>query len=163
MQAYKSFLKNNSNVLITMTICFVQIMTYDEEHGSTPEQLDVVIQPVNDEPPIISNTSSYQFFVEQQGPIPLVNSTVELSDNDNCLNHTLIRDIRVTLLNPQPDGEDQLIADGRVLSNYEDIFSCDQEVNGTDCYVMYLLSLEYNNTNPEPGTFRTLRRFVIEV
>ena len=101
-------------------------------------------------------------FVEQMGPIELVDENVTIVDLDNCLNHTLVQNITVTLNNPQPDGEDQLIVGGEVQSSYQDSFSCDQEVD-EDCYILYLRSLTYNNSNPEPGTFMTRRRFTIEV
>jgi len=137
-------------------------MTYDGQHGSTPDQLDIVVQSVNDEPPEISGTATNRQFIEQMGPIELVDENVTIIDLDNCLNHTLVQNITVTLTNPQPDGEDQFIVDGMVQSSYQNSFSCDQKLD-ENCYMSYLRNLTYNNTNPEPGTFMTLRRFTIEV
>ncbi len=133
--------------------------------GSTPTQLDVVTEPVNDEAPAISGTSTNRVFVEQKGPVSLVDSTVVIIDLDNRVNHTLIANITVTLTNPQPDGEDQLIVNGTVVAGNQHSVSCDpsSESDSTSCYLMYLTSLAYNNSNPEPGTFRTPRIFVIEV
>lgn len=134
----------------------------DQVHGSTPKFVDVVIEPVNDESPIIADTSSTQVFIEQRGPIRLVDSSVTITDDDNCLNHTLIREVRVRLDNPL-SSEDQFIVNGSVLPGYVDIFSCDQQVDGMNCYTDYLRTLEYNNTNTEPGSFRIPRIFIIEV
>ncbi len=134
----------------------------DEDIVSSPERSDVTIQLVNDEPPVITNTSSRQVFVEEGGPVSLVDPSVDIVDADNCEEHSLIREVRVTLSNPVVS-EDQLIVNGSLLPNFETSFSCNQEEDGARCYSDYLLSLEYNNTEEEPGSFRIPRSFTIEV
>lgn len=117
---------------------------------------------MNDEPPIITGTSSTRNFIEEGGPIELFDSTVTISDSDNLVEHSLIREIRVTLENPVVS-EDLVIVNGSALANFSTTFVCDQNIEGMGCYEEFLRSLQYNNTNIEPGSFGIDRLFRIEV
>ena len=122
----------------------------DEENTTTtsaPVYTSVTIQPVNDEPPVITNTSLVIVFTEEGGPVSIVDTGVAIIDLDSCANHTTIIQLVVGLENPV--GGDQLIVDGEIYENYTAMFSCDMEVNSS-CYKDYLKSIEYNNTNEEP-------------
>ena len=124
----------------------------DEENTtrtSAPVTTSVTIQPVNDEPPEITNTSSVMVFTEEGGPVSIVDGGVAIVDLDNCENHTIVVQLVVRLENPV-DGEDQLIVGGEVYENYTATFSCDMEVDGSSCYEDYLRIIQYNNTNIEP-------------
>ena len=116
---------------------------------SAPVTTSVIIQPVNDEPPEITNTSSVIVFTEEGGPVSIINGGVTIIDLDNCANHTTVVQLVVRLENPV-EGEDQLIVGGEVYENYTATFSCDMEVNSR-CYEDFLRSIEYNNTNMEPN------------
>ena len=115
---------------------------------SAPVTTSVTIQPIDDEPPEITNTSSVVVFTEEGGPISIVNESVTIADVDNCENHTIVAQLVVRLENPI-EGEDQMIIDGEVYGNYTVMFSCDAIVNSS-CYEDFLRSIEYNNTNVEP-------------
>ena len=126
-------------------------MVADEENvtrTSAPVTTSVTIQPVNDEAPEITNTSSVVVFIEERGPISIVDGGVAIIDLDNCANHTIVVQLTVRLENPIAE-EDQLIVDGVVYENYTATFSCDAGVNSS-CYEDFLRSIEYNNTNVEP-------------
>ena len=124
----------------------------DEENMTRTSALvttSVTIQPVNDEPPSITNTSSVIIFTEEGGPISIVDGGVTIIDMDNCENHTAVVQLVVRLENPV-EGEDQLLIGGEVYENYTAIFSCDMEVDGSSCYEDLLRSIGYSNTNEEP-------------
>ena len=126
-------------------------MVADEENMtriSTPVTTSVTIQPVNDEPPEITNTSAVVVFTEEGGPISIVDDDVAIIDLDNCENHTIVTQLVIRLENPI-EGEDQMIIDGEVYENYTVTLSCDATVNSS-CYEDFLRSIEYNNTNVEP-------------
>jgi hypothetical protein len=126
-------------------------MVADEENAtliSVPVTTSVTIQPVNDEPPKVTNTSSVMVFIEEGGPISIVDGGVSIVDLDNCENHTIVLQLVVRLENPV-EGEDQLIIGGEVYENYTATFSCDVKVNSS-CYEDFLRSIEYNNTKVEP-------------
>ena len=114
---------------------------------SAPVTTSVTIQPVNDEPPAITNTSSVIVFIEEGGPVSIVEEGVAIVDSDNCANHMTVIELVVSLENPI-EGEDQLIIGGEVYENYTVTFSCDMEVNSS-CHENFLRSIEYNNTNIE--------------
>ena len=123
----------------------------DEENVtriSAPVTTSVTIQPVDDEPPEITNTSAVVVLTEEGGPISIVNDGVVIVDLDNCENHTIVTQLVIRLENPI-EGEDQMIIDGEVYGNYTVTFSCDATVNSS-CYEDFLRSIEYNNTNVEP-------------
>ena len=123
----------------------------DEENVtriSTPVTTSVTIQPVDDEPPEITNTSVVVVFTEEGGPVSIVDDGVAIADLDNCENHTIVTQLIVRLENPI-EGEDQMIIDGEVYGNYTVTFLCDATVNSS-CYEDFLRSIEYNNTNVEP-------------
>lgn len=164
----KDFLTRTLSVCRTdMCYCIVrpsflpQAVVADESLVSEPQSMDITIQLENDEPPIISDTPTTQIFLEEGGPIDLFDFVVTISDADNCFDHGLVEEIRVTFLNPV-ETEDQLLVNGSALSGFDTTFSCNEE-EGLACYEEFLLSLQYNNTNREPGTFATQRRFMIEV
>lgn len=124
----------------------------DEENMtriSAPVTISVTIQPVNDEPPEITNTSSVIVFTEEGGPVSIVNGRVAIIDLDNCANHTTVVQLVVRLENPF-EREDKLIVGGEVYENYTATFSCNMEVNSS-CYEDFLRSIKYNNTNVEPN------------
>lgn len=127
---------------------------------STPVFTSVTIQSVNDEPPLIMNTSSTVSFVEEEGPIRIVNEGVMVVDYDNCPNHTTVQQLVVRLENPVL-GEDVLIMGGDII-NYTVAYSCD---TGQDayCYEDILRTIEYNNTNEEPESYSQERNISIEV
>ena len=128
---------------------------------SSPEAVDVLITLIDDEPPIISNTSSTQNFTEEGGAISLFDPSVTVSDADNRMEDRITREVTVRLENPVVS-EDQLIVNGSVVDGFYYAFSCDQ-LWYPSCYEEFLTSLAYNNTNPEPGSFRVPRNFVIQV
>ena len=129
---------------------------------SAPVITSVTIHPVNDEPPMITNTSSEMMFTEEGDPINIVDGGVTIVDNDNCLNHTTVAQLVVRLENPV-DGEDQLIVGGQVYENFTTTFSCDTGVNGSNCYEDFLRSIEYSNINLEPTSYTQERVVSIEV
>lgn len=156
-----------------------QVIAADETLSSEPSLVVVSIQLENDEPPIISNTPTSQTFVEEGGAISLFDPTVRIADADNCYDQILVEEVRVTLENPV-EGEDQLLVNGSALSGYSTTFNCSSEQldpleemecyeDATNCsaifmcYEDFLLQLEYNNTNSEPGSFRMDRNFLVEV
>ena len=130
----------------------------DEENTtrtSAPVTTSVTTQPVNDEPPEITNTSSVIIFTEEGGSVSIIDGGVAIVDLDNCENHTTVVQLVVRLENPV-DGEDQLIVGREVYENYTATFSCDMEVDGSNCYEDYLRTIEYNNTNIEPDPQRRI-------
>lgn len=145
-----------------MNYHFLQVVVTDEGLPSAQERLAIDIISENDEPPIISDTSSVQTFVEEGGPIDLFDFNVTISDADNCMDHMLIQEIRVTLENPVVT-EDQLLVNDSALANFSISFSCDENLESMACYEDFLIGLQYNNTNREPGSFQTPRRFTAEV
>ena len=126
------------------------MVVIDEFEGwmSAPVTTSVTVQPLNDEPPTITNTSSTVIFTEEGGSIRIVDGDVAIVDLDNCENHTTVIELVVRLENPI-EGEDQLIVGGQVHENYTATFSCDMEVNSS-CYEEFLQRITYNNTNTEP-------------
>ena len=116
------------------------------------------IEPLNDEPPEVTNTPPDQTFTEEAGPIDIVNSTTTIVDQDNMPEHQLIRVLRVTLENPV-QGEDVLIADNVSYASYL-TFSCDMSADPS-CYDDFLRRVQYNNTGEEPNF--TDRLVTIEV
>lgn len=133
----------------------------DDSFISVSESVNVTIQLMNDEAPVISDTPNSQVFFEEGGPIELFDTSVTITDADNRLEDYLIQEISVVLENPVVS-EDQLIFNGSTLNGFSTTFYCDELLDET-CYEELLLSLQYNNTNREPGSFRVLRNFVIEV
>lgn len=121
----------------------------------------VTIQSVNDEPPVIMNTSSTVSFVEGGGPITIVGEGVIINDLDNCINHTTVVQLVVRLENPV-QGEDLLIVGGEVYGNHSVTFSCDSAL-GANCYEDFLRTIEYNNANDEPESYSQERNISIEV
>lgn len=153
----------SSYLTIVIILSFLlQVVAADESLVSQSQSVAIDIQLENDEPPLISDTPSTQIFLEEGGPIELFDFTVTLSDADNCFDHSLTQEIRVTLLNPV-ETEDVLLVNGSALSRFDVTFSCDEEEEGMACYEEFLLSLQYDNTNREPGSFTIPRRFTIEV
>lgn len=144
-----------------MCYSHLQVIVADESLVSESQSVIIAIQLENDEPPIISDTPNTQIFIEEGGPIDLFNFMVTISDADNCFDHGLVEEIRVTFLNPV-EAEDELLVNGSALPRFDISFSCDEEEEPA-CYEDFLLSLQYNNTNREPGTFAIQRRFMIEV
>ena len=141
----------------------MQVVLVDE--GSllgASESVDIEIQLENNQPPIISDTPTSQTFIEEGGPIDLFAFTTTITDADNCFDHRLVQEIRVTLDNPVVT-EDQLLVNGSVLPHFNITYSCDEQVDGMACYEEFLTVLQYNNTNREPGSFRIPRMFTIEV
>ena len=145
-----------------MIIIVYQVTVTDESLDSTLVRTDIIIQIVNDEPPVISGTPSTLNFTEEGGPIYLFTSNVSVMDADNCEEHSLIQEVQVRLTNPVIS-EDQLIVNGSVLTHFNTSFSCNESTDGETCYEDFLQTLEYNNTNREPGSFRINRQFIIEV
>ena len=155
-----------------------QVIVADESLSSEIDQVMVSIQLENDEAPIISNTSTSQTFVEEGGPISLFDRSVTIADADNCYEQTLAEELRVTLENPV-EGEDVFLVNGSALSGYSVTFNCSSELDALEkmgcyedstncsdvfmCFEGFLLQLEYNNTNSEPGSFRMDRIFLVEV
>ena len=135
------------------------------DEGGNPSlsvESTVNIMLVDDEPPIISGTRNSQVFIEEGGAIHLVEPTVIIMDADNCKNHTLIERVEVQLVNPV-EGEDQLIVDEETLSTFFANYTCNMLYDSMSCYEEWLQTLQYNNTNKEPRSFRTERRVRIEV
>lgn len=148
---------------IRTTVFFsFQVMVSDADFRNVSNSVDITIVLENDEDPIISESSNNQTFIEEGGAIYLFDVMVTITDADNCFDHNLIEEIRVTLLNPV-EAEDQLIVNGSVVSGFNYSFRCDQALQGMACYEDFLTNLEYNNTNIEPGSFDIPRRFMIEV
>ena len=142
-----------------------QITVADEVNmtrTSAPVYISVTIQSVNDEPPRITQTSPKLTFVEERGPINIVDQGVLIVDLDNCPEHMTVAEVVVSLENPVP-GEDQLIVAGEVLDNYTMTFTCDTMVDGSDCYEEFLRNITYNNTNEEPESYSQDRFIIIEV
>lgn len=133
----------------------------DETMVSEPQNVTVDIQLENDEPPVISNAPTTQTFLEEGGPIALFDMFVTIIDADNLFEHSLIQEIQVTLENPVVM-EDLLLINGSVISGFNITFRCDEEEEG-GCYEEFLMSLQYNNTNREPGSFLVNRRITVEV
>ena len=129
---------------------------------SLPAFTLIRIQSVNDEPPLIRNTSSMIQFIEERGPVRIIDEGVAIVDSDNCPNHTTVMQLLVSLVNPVPQ-EDLLIIRGEVYENYTVAFSCDTEVDGSQCYEDFLRSIEYNNTNKEPDSYSQSRIISIQV
>lgn len=134
-------------------------MVADRNFASAPESVVVVIDLMNDEEPVISNTPAVQVFVEEGGPVMLFDANVTIIDADNRMEDRLVEILVVTLENPVTP-EDQLIVNGSVLENFTTTFYCGES---PECYEEFLLTLEYNNTNPEPGTFTRRRDFLVTV
>ena len=128
---------------------------------STPVFISATIQSVNDEPPLIMNTSSTTSFVEERGPIRIVDEGVKIIDFDNCPNHKTVQQLVVRLENPV-QGEDVLIMGGEIHENYTIKYSCDTEQDA-NCYKDILRTIEYNNTNEEPESYSQERNISIEV
>ena len=114
------------------------------------DALDITftIEPLNDEPPEVTNTPLEQTFTEQAGPINIVSLATTIVDQDNMPEHQLIRVLRVTLENPV-QGEDVLIADNVSYASYLN-FSCDMSAD-LSCYDDFLRRVQYNNTREEPN------------
>ena len=129
--------------------------------SSELQNVTIDIQLENDEPPIISSNNTSQTFEEEGGPIELFDIFVTITDADNLFEHTLIQEIQVTLDNPIAT-EDMLLINGSAISGFNYTFSCDEEEEG-GCYEEFLMSLQYNNTNREPVSFRIPRRITVEV
>ena len=123
-------------------------MTDDGELTSNKASIDLTIELTNDEPPEIVNTPTIQTYVEEAGPVNVLSGSVYVRDADNCVNHTLIVWLQVVLQNPV-EGEDQLVSNEGVYSNFSISYSCDMTMN-MSCYDDFLRSLQYNNTNIEP-------------
>ena len=141
----------------------VQVTVADDVNmtrNSTPVFTSLTIQSVNDEPPLIVNTSSTVSFVEEGGPVRIVNEGVTVVDYDNCPNHTTVQQLVVRLENPIL-GEDVLIMGGDII-NYTVTYSCDTEDNA-NCYEDILRTIEYNNTDEEPESYSQERNISIEV
>ena len=119
---------------------------------------NITIQSLNDEPPRITGTPAEQTYLENAGPINIVENSTLIVDADNLFEHRVIRVLWVTLDNPVP-GEDLLIAgndsDASALS-----FSCDMQRDPA-CYDAYLGMVQYNNGADEPNS--TNRIITIEV
>jgi hypothetical protein len=138
-----------------------QVVVSDESLLSEPQNVTINIRLENDEPPIISGTPNSQIYLEEGGPIDLFDFFVTISDGDNHFEYNLIQEIRVTLLNPVVT-EDVLIVNGTALPYFNITFSCDEEEE-EGCYEEFLVGVQYNNTNREPGSFGIPRRFTAEV
>lgn len=140
---------------------FLQVIVADDRFVSISGSVNVTIQLMNDEPPQILDTPTSLVFTEEGGAIQLFNDSVTITDADNRLNDSLIQEISVMLENPVVS-EDQLIVNGSTLPGFSTTYSCDELLNEA-CYEEFLQSLQYNNTNVEPGSFLLVRNFVVEV
>ena len=129
---------------------------------SAPVYTSVTIQSINDEPPRITATPYQISFMEEGGPINIVNKSVRIVDMDNCPEHRTVAEVVVTLENPVEE-VDQLIFAGELLDNYTMTFTCDTELNGSYCYEQFLRNITYNNTDEEPESYFQDRSIVIEV
>ena len=114
--------------------------------SSDAASTSITVLPVNDEPPIVSNTPSVVVYTEQAGAVYLLDASTAIVDADNCLDHTLPAEVRVTLVDPLP--EDRLLVNGSVAPGNNLSLSCEGE---TECFEEILTSLQYDNTNAEPN------------
>ena len=161
-----------------MTNWFMQVNVWDSGYNSSNSlTLSITVISVNDEPPRLTNTAVRVTYKEGDGPINLLNSTATLTDDDNCLEHQLLSEIRVKVSSFTPgedvllDGEDQQIefgssrngsfefgsALGSGFGDWETgllesqiSLTCDQTLF-PDCYNRLLRGLQYNNTASEPS------------
>lgn len=154
----------SASLSLTVSINIMQVIVADSvdmTRTSAPVLASVRIQSVNDEPPLITNTSAVVQFHEEDGPVRIVDNSVSIVDRDNCENHTTVLKLIVRLENPVAR-EDVLIV-GEEVYNYTVTFSCDPEVEGRQCYEDFLRSIEYNNTNQEPESYAQNRIISIQV
>lgn len=140
----------------------------DEAWESEAETVSVIIILEDDESPMITNTSATQTFIEGSGPIDLFDPSLMLSDADNLVEHRVIQEVLVVLLNPIAN-DDQILFNGSVVSDFSISFTRQQHCNHydelavLDCFLDLLLLLQYNNTNSEPIDSLTPRRFTVQV
>lgn len=66
--------------------------------------VDVVTIPVNDNPPVLDTDGNSTLFVEGGAPVYIVGPNATIMDEDQSLDHKLIRDVQVRILNAA-DGE----------------------------------------------------------
>ena len=146
-----------------LILCFPLLQVTVRDRDLTSDTLDVTLtlRPENDELPQIINTDSRTTYIEEAGPVNIVNQTASIRDVDNLAEHQSIQELRVTLVNPEPF-EDRLIVNGVEYAdehNFTAIVVCGDLVNATCTDV--LRSLRYDNTLVEPTPRE--RNVVIEV
>ncbi len=139
----------------------MQVVVADKERISDVEGLNITIQLEDDEPPIFSNSSRVQIFLEDGGPIDLFDPTLTISDADNREEDRVILEVLVTLSNPV-EPEDQIVFNGSAISGSNISFT-DLDCSDEACFQNLLALLQYNNTNTEPGSFMLDRRFSVQV
>ncbi len=135
---------------------FVPQVSVIDEGGlhSNLTLISLTILLLDDEPPEITGTNFNQTYTEENGTIDIIDGNVTIVDSDNCVDHMVVVRLRVELLVPLE--EDILIANGtQVNSTLE--YSCAEP----RCYEAFLVSLQYNNSNPEPSTKN--REIIIQV